>query len=368
MCLLPPSISATRLNSSRPAPSRFIPEGDRTISRPFVEIEWTRESKAGQREKIRYDFLINATGPKLNFGATAGLGPGKNSLSVCSAEHAAETSTALHEAVDRMRRGERQRFLVGTGHGSCTCEGAAFEYVVNLEFELRARGVRDKADIVFLTNEYELGDFGMDGVHIRQAATSRRARSSRNPCSPSAASTGSPGPMSSGSILACAHSKRSTGKREVAFDFAMLLPPFTGVGLTAFGRTGEDITSQLFRPNGFMKVDADYEAKPYEQWCATDWPRTYQIPAYAQPVRRRDRLCPAARHLPPGPDADGAPIAPAPPRTGMPSAMIGKSVARSIVDMIGGSDGPTQRRRWRRWARPASLRPEPIRSRGRPRR
>lgn len=32
-----------------------------------------------------------------------------------------------------MRRGERQRFLVGVGHGTCTCEGAAFEYIVNLD-------------------------------------------------------------------------------------------------------------------------------------------------------------------------------------------------------------------------------------------
>ena len=41
-------------------------------------------------------------------------------------------------------------------------------------------------------------------------------------------------------------------------DFAMLLPPFSGVGLKAFDRTGEDITPKLFQPNEFMKVDADY--------------------------------------------------------------------------------------------------------------
>ena len=117
----------------------LYPEGDQADSRPSVEIEWTLEGKAGERERVPYDFLINATGPKLNFGATEGLGPGKNSLSVCSAEHAAETAVALQEAVARMKRGERQRFLVGTGHGGCTCEGAALEYVVNLEFEF-ARG------------------------------------------------------------------------------------------------------------------------------------------------------------------------------------------------------------------------------------
>jgi len=34
-------------------------------------------------------------------------------------------------------------------------------------------------------------------------------------------------------------------------------------------------------------------------------------------------------------------ISPAPPRTGMPSAMIGKAVAASIVDMLRGAKKPT---------------------------
>ena len=146
----------------------LFPEGDEADPQPSVEIEWTLEGKRGQREKIAYDFLINATGPKLNFDATSGLGPGKNSLSVCTADHAEETSRVFLEMVERMKRGEKKRFVVGVGHGGCTCEGAAFEYVVNLEFELRAHKVRDKAEIIFITNEYELGDFGIDGVHIRR--------------------------------------------------------------------------------------------------------------------------------------------------------------------------------------------------------
>ena len=74
-------------------------------------------SKAGERERVPYDFLINATGPKLNFGATDGLGPGKNSLSVCTADHAQETARVFLEQIERMKRGERKRFVVGTGHG-----------------------------------------------------------------------------------------------------------------------------------------------------------------------------------------------------------------------------------------------------------
>jgi sulfide:quinone oxidoreductase len=35
-------------------------------------------------------------------------------------------------------------------------------------------------------------------------------------------------------------------------------------------------------------------------------------------------------------------VSPAPPRTGMPSAIIGRAVARSIADMLSGSDKPTR--------------------------
>ena len=144
------------------------PEGGASTAAPYLVAESTRAGHEGEREDIRYDFLINATGPKLNFGATEGLGPDGHTLSVCTDSHAVETAKHLDAAVERMKRGERQRFLVGTGHGGCTCQGAAFEYIVNLEFELRARGVRDRADIWWISNEYELGDFGMGGLHLKR--------------------------------------------------------------------------------------------------------------------------------------------------------------------------------------------------------
>jgi sulfide:quinone oxidoreductase len=46
------------------------PEGTETNASPFVEIEWTLEGKKGEREQVPYDYLVNSTGPKLNFGAT----------------------------------------------------------------------------------------------------------------------------------------------------------------------------------------------------------------------------------------------------------------------------------------------------------
>ncbi|MEZ5403805.1 MAG: FAD/NAD(P)-binding oxidoreductase [Bryobacteraceae bacterium] len=319
----------------------IFPEGTEAGPQPAVEFEWTLEGKAGQRERIAYDFLVNATGPKLNFAATEGLGPGQNSLSVCTADHAEETARAFLHNVERMKKGERRRFLVGVGHGTCTCEGAAFEYVVNLEFELRRHGVRDMADVVFLTNEYDLGDFGVGGLYMRDGGYV------------------TPGRLFAESLFAergirtitRAHVRRVNRASveieqldgtlgEVPFDMAMLLPPFRGVGLQAFDARGGDITDRVFAPNGFQRVDADYEKKPYSKWSARDWPRYYQSPAYPNLFAAGIAFAPPHAISEPHSTADGTAISPAPPRTGMPSAMIGKAVARSIVDTIRGKKDP----------------------------
>jgi sulfide:quinone oxidoreductase len=145
------------------------PEGDQTDARPFVTIEYTLEGKVGQQENIHYDYLINATGPKLNFGATEGLGPEHgHTVSVCTASHAIEANHKLQAAIDALKKGERRTFVIGTGHGMCTCQGAAFEYIYNVDHILREAGVRDLAKVIWISNEYELGDFGMGGVHIKR--------------------------------------------------------------------------------------------------------------------------------------------------------------------------------------------------------
>ncbi len=317
------------------------PEGSADLAKPFVEIEYTAGAKQGQRERLSYDYLLNATGPRLHFEATPGLGPQGHTLSVCTADHAADTALVLDEKVERMKKGERQRFLVGVGHGTSTCQGAAFEYIVNLEFELRARGVRDLADLVYLTNEYELGDFGMGGMHLRYGGY----------VTPSKIFTESLYAERGIDWVSRAHvQKVEPGKvfietlhgeeRELPFDFAMLLPPFRGAAIQAFDRSGADISSRLFAPSGFMKVDADYTPKPFEQWRAADWPSTYQ-------TEFKNVFAAGIAFAPPHPisvprkSPKGTNITPAPPRTGMPSATIAKAVAHSIVDMVAGAPGPT---------------------------
>ena len=144
------------------------PEGDKDHAKGFVTIKYTTPEKAGQEAQLEYDYLINATGPKLNFAATEGLGPDGHTVSVCTAGHAIEAAEKFREVIAKLKAGQKQRLVIGVGHGTCTCEGAAFEYTFNVEHELVQAGVRDLAEVIYLTNEYELGDFGVGGMSFAQ--------------------------------------------------------------------------------------------------------------------------------------------------------------------------------------------------------
>ncbi len=311
------------------------PEGDTTTANGYVEISFTDPTRSGEVAKIEYDFLVNATGPKLNFAATEGLGPDGHTVSVCTSGHAVEAASALTEIIAKLKTGARQRLAIGVGHGTCTCEGAAFEYTFNVEHELRAAGVRDFADIYYITNEYELGDFGVGGMVFTQSGfetTSKLWTESLFRERGIHAILGvhvekvTPGEI---------HYEQVDGAKGIlSFDFAMLLPPFRGVDLKAFDKTGADISEKIFAPSGFMKVDADYTAKPFEDWRAEDWPKTYCNPSYPNIFAVGIAFAPPHQISRPRKSPNGTLIAPSPPRTGMPSGIMGKHAILSIKELI----------------------------------
>lgn len=313
------------------------PEGNQSSPLPFVSVEHTSPGRIGETEQLTYDYLMNATGPKLNFGATPGLGPDKNSLSVCTFSHAEHTAQALKESIDRMKKGEEQTLLIGTGHGNCTCQGAAFEYLFNLEFELRRQGVRDKATIKWISNEQELGDFGIGGMFIPRGGYVTHSRIFTE----SLFTERGIGWITQAHVNSVekneVHYENLDGEQySVKNDFAMLLPPFSGVGMKAFNKNNEDITPLLFAPSGFMLVDAQYEKKPYEQWKPSDWPETYQNPTYKNIFAVGIAFAPPHAISKPLTSTKGTPIFPTPPRTGMPSGVMARQVAFNITDMMNG--------------------------------
>ncbi|MBK8476122.1 MAG: FAD-dependent oxidoreductase [Opitutaceae bacterium] len=319
------------------------PEGDAASSTPFVEYTPAGAAADAPPQRETYDFLVNATGPKLNFAATPGLGPhGGHTVSVCTADHAVEAAHGFLASVERMRKGERQTLVVGMGHGTCTCQGAAFEYVFNVEHELRRLGVRDKARVVYLSNEYEVGDFGMGGLHLRRGgyvipsrmfAESLFAERGIDWITRSHVRGVAPGKID--------YTTLDDAEQELGFDFAMLIPPFRGIGLAAFDRSGAETTTKLFAPSGFMRVDADYTEKPFEQWSPADWPRTYRSPVYENIFAAGIAFAPPHAVSRPLRSPKGTLVAPAVPRTGMTAGIMGRTVAFSIADrVLRGPDAP----------------------------
>ena len=320
------------------------PDGDLNSPLPYVMIEYTSEEKRGVVEKVTYDYLMNATGPRLNFGATPGLGPEFNSHSVCTYDHAASAARALDELVAQMKKGAKKKLLIGTGHGTCTCQGAAFEYIFNVDYKLRQMKVRDKAEITWISNEYELGDFGVGGLHLRRGGYITQSKlfteslySERAVKWITRAHVREVGPGEVG------YETLDGEEKTIASDFSMLLPPFAGVGLASFDRQGIDITSKLFAPSGFMLVDADYTKKNFDEWEPDDWPKLYQCPLYQNIFAVGIAFAPPHPISKPMQSRKGTPIYPTPPRTGMPTGVMAREVAFNVVDMMTGkADRPTR--------------------------
>ena len=314
----------------------LYPEGDENHEKPFVKAVYTGQGNIGGEIEIEYDYLINATGPKLRFDATPGLGPEAGLVqSVCSYPHAEEAWKNLNETFEKLKKGEKQTIVIGTGHPKATCQGAAFEYALNIAHEINKRKLNKLADIVWLTNEYEVGDFGMGGAYVKRNGYITSTK------------------VFTESILAeygirwfnragvqkvdekMIHFETLDGeKHELNYDYAMLIPSFSGINLATFNKKGEDITSLVFAPNGFMKVDADYSPKPFEEWSGNDWPTIYQNPAYQNIYAPGIAFAPPHGISKPMKSKNGTEIFPTPPRTGMPSGVMGKIVAQNIANRI----------------------------------
>ncbi|MGE5943932.1 MAG: NAD(P)/FAD-dependent oxidoreductase, partial [Flavobacteriales bacterium] len=312
----------------------FHPEGDESEVKPYVTIEYVDADDKGQQEKVTYDYLINATGPKLNFEATEGLVPGTNkTYSVCTYTHADHAWEALSALIKNMKQGKKAKILIGTGHAKATCQGAAFEYILNVEHELRRNKVRDMADITWISNEFELGDFGMDGMLLSYGSLTMKSKEMVEMIFEDRDIKWILGSGVHKIEDGMAHYENLEGETKTeTYDFAMLIPSFSGHGFKAFNKHNEDITDKLFK--GFMIVDANYTPKPYEEWSVQDWPETYQNPSYKNIFAPGIAFAPPHSISKPRKSKNGMEIFPSPPRTGMPAGITAKLVADNIIDSI----------------------------------
>ncbi len=291
------------------------------------------------QQTVSYDYLVVATGPYLNFPGTPGLGPdGGDTVSICTADHATHAKNEYLKSVQKMRNGEKQTIVIGTGHAGSTCQGAAFEYIHNVHSDLIRKGVREKCDLVWFSNEPYSGDFGMGGITANFGGTKHHSRElvkwlmdeSRIRVIDSAAPV-----KIEGNVLHWENTRDEGG--ELPFDFSMLIPQFLGARIEYVNNAGEDVAGQLCNPAGFIKVDGDYSSgtKPYAEWSAADWPSTYQSTYDPSIFAAGIAFAPPHPISPPsGTTKSGIKIQAAPPRTGMTSGIIGKVVAENISDLV----------------------------------
>ena len=288
-------------------------------------------------KRLDYDYLLMATGPKLNWEGTSGLGPMNGyTQSVCWLGSAVQTSQVYHEHLERMRRGERVKFVIGMGHPESTCQGAAFEYLMNVHCDLIKLGLRDKAELLWLSNEPALGDFGVGGVNVRKEGSARYSedfiRDIFKRCDIEWEIKKGVKGVDEDHIYWEDYSGESG---ETEYDFAMMIPQFTGVEMKYIGKDGDDISGKVTNKAGFVLVDGFY-GLPYESLLYTPeaWPAIYQNPTY------RNIFAAGIAFAPPGPISvphvtpNGTNITAAPPRTGMVSGIIGRLVAKNIISLI----------------------------------
>ncbi len=106
-----------------------------------------------ERGAFLYDYLLVATGPRLLLDAVPGLR--RHAHGVCTLDQALETKTAYESLLELPGPA-----VVGAMQGA-SCLSAAYELVLNLATQLRARGLSARVPITFVTPEPHLGHLGM---------------------------------------------------------------------------------------------------------------------------------------------------------------------------------------------------------------
>ncbi len=311
-----------------------------SVTEVHPDDQYIVAEKDGSKESVRvdYDYLVIATGPKLNFEGTPGLGPQDGyTYSICSLPHAIQTRDKYLEMVERMKRGEHIKMVIGTGHPGATCQGAALEYISNVHKDLVKKGVRDKADLLWLSNERALGDFGVRGLRVRQKGG--KLLSSEEFITAIFKDYGIRWQVQTGvhkvdeKKIYWENYEGEYGETE--YDFAMLIPQFKGQPIKYIGKNGEDVSSKLVNAAGFVLVDGIYGLS-YDvlERNPDAWPSAYQNPSYPNIFAAGIAFAPPGPISVPHTTKNGTSISAAPPRTGMVSGVIGRIVALNIVDLV----------------------------------
>ena len=194
----------------------------------------------GDGTSLSYDYLVVATGPELAFDEVEGLGPEKNTQSICDVDHASKANEAW-EAFCK----DPGPIVVGAVQGA-SCYGPAYEFAMVMDTDLRQRRIRDKVPMTFVTAEPYIGHLGVGGIGdtkglLESALRQRHIKWLTNT---------KVDKVEAGKLYATEVDDDGKPKKshEIAFKYSMMLPAFRGIAALR-GIEG------LGNPRGFVIVD-----------------------------------------------------------------------------------------------------------------
>ena len=234
----------TRKDISFPLRSHLEKKGIKLIAEAAHKIDPAKsEVITAAGTVVPYDYLVIATGPKLAFEEIEGVGPAKNTVSICTVDHAED---AYEKYLNFLK--EPGPIVVGAAQ-LASCFGPAYEFAFILDTDLRRRKIRKKIPITFVTSEPYIGHLGLGGVGDTKGLMEHEMRERDIKW------------ITNAKIKKAEHGKMTVeiigeGEKELPFKYSMILPAFKGVDAVAQ-------VEGLCNPRGFVIVDAFQRSPKY---------------------------------------------------------------------------------------------------------
>lgn len=238
---------------------------------------------------LQYDYLVAATGVQMNFDVVDGLRPEDNKIeNIVTPKLAMKTKEAFDNLVK-----DPGPVVVGATQGA-SCMGAAYEYLFNMDKELRRKGVRKQVKLYWITPEPYLGNFGIDGMPGGEGMLKMFMKLYNIEW------------ITDVSIEKIEENKIHLKNGKILpYKMAMLMPPFEGAPVMKN-------SPKLVDAKGFVETKPSYQHVKYENVFAAGL---------------------AVKVAPPF-EIKSTPFGV--PKTGYPSDVTGKIVAKNIVRLIKG--------------------------------
>lgn len=220
----------------------FVAVGVKRVDAPASVLELDD----GQR--LAYDILVIASGPRLAFEEVDGLGPQAYTQSICHVDHAVQARAEWQKFV-----ADPGPIVVGAVQGA-SCFGPAYEFAMIMETDLRRRKIRDRVPMTFVTPEPYIGHLGLGGVGDSKGMMESilREKTVRWICNAKVSR------VEPGKAFVTEHDENGQPKKEheLPFKYSMLLPAFKGVAALA------DVAG-LCSARGFVLIDAQQRNPTY---------------------------------------------------------------------------------------------------------